>query len=94
MLSMMIFETTTCHCDVSAQRVMVKIQCIVVKNPDASRVEIENFCPCAEVRIRSAALLACFRLARAAAITFVHMRFHERMEPLLLSVINSLDHLD
>ena len=90
MVSMMIFETT-CHCDVSAQGIMVKILCIVVKNPDASRVEIENFVP---VRIRSVALFARFRLARAAAITFVHMRFHETMEPLLLSVINSLDHLD
>ena len=30
------------------QRIVVRIRCIVVKNPDASWVEIEIFCPCAD----------------------------------------------
>ena len=30
------------------QRIVVKIRCIVVKNPDASWVEIENIYPCAD----------------------------------------------
>ena len=30
------------------QRIVVKIRCIVVKNPDASWVEIENIYACAD----------------------------------------------
>ena len=41
------------------------VQGLVVKNPDALWVEIEDFFP--PVPIRSAALLARSRLARAAA---------------------------
>ena len=55
---------------IGVQGIVVNIQCIAVKNPDASWVEIDNFFP---VQIRSAALLARFRLARAAATSVMYL---------------------
>ena len=44
------------------QRIVVKIRCIVVKNPDASWVEIENIYACADqVCCLARSLQACSR---------------------------------
>lgn len=49
------------------QGIVVKIRCIVVKYQDASWVKIEYFLIIfGPVQIKTATLLACFRLARVA----------------------------